>query len=112
MAEIRWVDRDAEGKIKGHYARRQRDGQESIPEDHPELIALRTEQEQAETAHRLVDMSRREELDALADWLRTQSRDVLEKFADMQAELDIAKTKWQAEFILLRDWARKKGYPG
>lgn len=23
MAEIRWVDRDAEGKIKGHYARKQ-----------------------------------------------------------------------------------------
>lgn len=47
-----------------------------------------------------------------AEWLRTQTKDVREKFADMQAELDIAKTKWQAEFILLRDWARKKGYPG
>lgn len=53
-----------------------------------------------------------EKLRTLAEWLRTQSRDVREKFADMQAELDIAKTKWQAEFILLRDWARKKGYPG
>ena len=37
--EIRWIDRDKDGKICGHYARKQRDGQESLPEDHPELLA-------------------------------------------------------------------------
>lgn len=70
-------------------------------------------QAQAEVeAEELAEKTRAEKLRALADWLRTQTKDVREKFADMQAELDIAKTKWQAEFILLRDWARKKGYPG
>ncbi len=39
MAEIRWVDRDAEGKIKGHYARRQdwHKDEDSVLEEAPEL---------------------------------------------------------------------------
>ena len=37
MAEIRWVDRDAEGKIAGHYARMQREGQESLWDDCAEM---------------------------------------------------------------------------
>lgn len=38
--EIRWIDRNAEGKICGHYARKQREGQEFLPEDHEELLAF------------------------------------------------------------------------
>jgi len=40
MAEIRWVDRDAEGKIKGHYARRQgwHTDTDFVTEDSAELV--------------------------------------------------------------------------
>jgi hypothetical protein len=38
--EIRWIDRDKDGKINGHFTRKQREGQESLPEDHPELLAF------------------------------------------------------------------------
>jgi hypothetical protein len=37
MAEIRWIDRGKDGRICGHYACKQRDGQESLPEDSEEL---------------------------------------------------------------------------
>jgi hypothetical protein len=48
--EIRWIDRDKDGKIIGDFARKQRDGQESIAADAPELVArnnaaLKAEQE-------------------------------------------------------------------
>lgn len=38
--EIRWVDRDAEGKIKGHYARKQdwHKDEDFVAEDSPELV--------------------------------------------------------------------------
>lgn len=36
--EIRWVDRDKDGKICGTYACLQRDGQESLSEDHPAML--------------------------------------------------------------------------
>lgn len=37
MAEIRWIDRDKDGKIIGHYACMQRDGQESLWDDCAEM---------------------------------------------------------------------------
>lgn len=39
MPEMKYVDRDAQGKICGIYAREQRKGQESLPEDHTEIVA-------------------------------------------------------------------------
>lgn len=39
MAEIRWIDRDSQGRICGHYACKQREGQESLPADAPEILA-------------------------------------------------------------------------
>jgi len=38
--EVRWIDRNTEGKICGHYARKQREGQECLPEDHTELVTF------------------------------------------------------------------------
>ena len=35
----RYIDRDSEGTIAGTYARPQYDGQESLPEDDPEVTA-------------------------------------------------------------------------
>lgn len=42
MAEIRWVDRDAEDKIKGHYARKQdwHKAEDFVAEDSAELLAF------------------------------------------------------------------------
>lgn len=42
MAEIRWVDRNAEGKISGHYARKQdwHKPEDFVVEDSPELLAF------------------------------------------------------------------------
>lgn len=38
MPELRWIDRDKDGKIAGHYACKQRDGQESLWEDCAENV--------------------------------------------------------------------------
>ena len=43
MPEVRWIDRDKDGKITGDYARKQREGQESIAADAPELLARNAE---------------------------------------------------------------------
>jgi hypothetical protein len=44
MAEIRWVDRNEQGKICGHYARKQDWHKENdfVLEDAPELLAFNT----------------------------------------------------------------------
>jgi hypothetical protein len=45
---------------------------------------------------------------ALADEIASEHRAA----ADIQEFLRKAKSKWEAEFIPLRNWARTKGYPG
>ena len=44
MAELRWIDRDSNGKICGHYACKQREGQECLSEDSEEMIAFSNQQ--------------------------------------------------------------------
>lgn len=38
MAELRWVDRDSNGKVCGHYACKQREDQECLSEEHPDML--------------------------------------------------------------------------
>jgi hypothetical protein len=73
--EIRWIDRDKDGKICSHYANKQREGQEYLPEDHPELLAFAEAQKQAQDEVQAAQI-------AQAEWLKTA-----------KAEMDALKTQ-------------------
>jgi len=87
MAEIRWVDRDAEGKIKGHYARKQdwHKAEDFVTEDSAELLAFDAEMKAQQEA----DQKAAKDKDALIGKLSTD-------VASLTAELTSAQTKLSA----------------
>lgn len=108
MAELRWVDRDAQGHICGIYACRQRDGQESLAEDSAELVAHLAAIELERVTTQTTEAERATKLRILADWLRGAARNVQETLQDQKAQADADR----ARFMQLENWAKTKGYPG
>lgn len=39
MPELRYIQRDADGKLIGHFANPQPYATEAVPEDHPDILA-------------------------------------------------------------------------
>lgn len=66
--------------------------------DSIDLIA----EQAAVDAEKVAERTRAEKLQALAEWLRTQSKDVREKFADLQAELDATRQQAQIKIGMNR----------
>lgn len=115
MAEIRFIDRDALGQICGTYACRQREGQESLAEDHPELVAWQQAMEAARADLQNVEQARAAELRALADHQRTAPRKLIAVLEDAKGALLAernARLALEARLEHLVTWAKTRGYPG
>lgn len=95
--EIRWIDRNAEGKICGHYACKQRDGQESLPEDHTELLAFDAANKAAMEAAQQAAVDKEKavtDLTAAVATLTTQLAEAQAKLAKIdKIEADVADLK-------------------
>ena len=86
--EVRWIDRDKDGKICGYYARKQRDGQEFLPEDDPELLARDAETRAQMEAAQKVTLDK----DALILDLKARLDASDLKIAEMDASLKSLKS--------------------
>lgn len=64
-------------------------------------------------AEEQAELTRKEKIRLLADWLRSQTKDVREKFQDVQADIDAARTAFltlKGRYDKLETWAKTKGY--
>ena len=122
MADIRFIDRDAQGQICGTYACKQREGQELLPVDSPELVAWQNSMEQARADEQTLERARTAELRAIADHQRNAPRKIVDAIGDLREELLAQHDAYLRAVARLNNavarldhmtaWAKTKGYPG
>jgi len=90
-----YIDRDDAGKIKGVYACRQREGQESVAEDSPEMVNFRADQAKQEeemavkAALSVIDLK---SIRGLREWV-TKQADAPQELKDCEAQAIETRSK-------------------
>lgn len=93
-----FVDRNEQGVICGEYARRQRDGQEELSVEHPDLIAFRN----LRSAERNLGVARAARVSGLPEEVDTIHAD--------RVDLRAKYVEVRDRFLALEAWAKTKGY--
>lgn len=109
MAEIRWIDRDEQGKICGHFARKQREGQESIAEDAPEYVAWEAAMKQTQTDAQEAERVKQAKLTQVADEFDAIKSKV-NKHENWTPTVETTVPSDRTVLMGILAWAIKQGY--